>query len=340
MRLLTGLLCGQSFGVTLIGDESLCRRPMQRVIEPLSAMGAKIGSNDGRPPLDLVGGIPLAAISYELPVASAQVKSALLLAGLYAAGETFITEPGVTRDHTERMLRSMGVELVGENGRIRMPGRQNLVATDIQVPADLSSAAFLIVAAAISTNCELQISNVGVNPTRSGVIQILREMGADIQLENTRLLGDEPVADLLVRSSQLHGIKVDAELVPLAIDEFPVLFVAAAAARGITRFSGIGELRVKESDRIDAMAKGLRNLGIHIKEDQETAEVHGGGFSAGTIESHGDHRIAMSFAVAATIASGAVLIKDVDAVDTSFPGFSACMNGIGFNITHPPATSP
>jgi 3-phosphoshikimate 1-carboxyvinyltransferase len=220
-----------------------------------------------------------------------------------------------------------------------MPGRQNLLATDIQVPADLSSAAFLIVAAAISTNCELLISNVGVNPTRSGVIRILREMGADIKLENTRLLGDEPVADLRVRSSQLHGIEVDPELVPLAIDEFPVLFIAAAAARGITRFSGIGELRVKESDRIDAMAKGLRNVGIHIKEDQETAEVHGGGISAGTIDCHGDHRIAMSFAVAATIASGAVHIKGVDAVDTSFPGFSACMNGIGVNITQPTAAT-
>jgi 3-phosphoshikimate 1-carboxyvinyltransferase len=340
MRLLMGLLCGQSFGVSLIGDESLSRRPMQRVIEPLSAMGAKIDSNDGRPPLDLIGGIPLAAISYALPVASAQLKSALLLAGLYADGETLITEPGVTRDHTERMLRSMGVKLVAENGRIRMPGRQSLIAEDIQVPADLSSAAFLIVAAIISTNCELQITNVGVNPTRSGVIQILREMGADIQLENTRLLGDEPVADLRVRSSQLRGIEVDPGLVSLAIDEFPVLFIAAAAAAGITRFSGIGELRVKESDRIDAMAKGLRNLGIHIDEDQDTAVVHGGSFSAGTIESHGDHRIAMSFAVAATIASGAIHIKDVDAVDTSFPGFSACMSGIGVNITQSMVMSP
>jgi len=213
-----------------------------------------------------------------------------------------------------------------------MPGRQSLIAKDIQVPADLSSAAFLIVAATISTNCELKITNVGVNPTRSGVIQILREMGADIQLENARLLGDEPVADLRVRSSQLRGIEVDPDLVSLAIDEFPVLFIAAAAAGGITRFSGIGELRVKESDRIDAMAKGLRNLGIPIDEDQDTAVVHGGNFCAGTIESHGDHRIAMSFAVAATIASGAIHIKDIDAVDTSFPGFSACMNGIGVNI--------
>jgi 3-phosphoshikimate 1-carboxyvinyltransferase len=333
MRLMAGLLCGQSFASSLKGDESLSGRPMQRIIEPLSAMGAIIDSNDGKPPLELAGGTELAAINYQLPVASAQVKSAILLAGLYAVGETFITEPAITRDHTERMLRSMGVSLNAENGRIRMPGQQILKAADIEVPGDLSSAAFLIVAALLAPNCELLIQNVGVNPTRSGVLQILREMGADIQMENARLFGDEPVVDLRVRSSVLKGIDVDSALVPLAIDEFPVLFIAAAAASGVTRFSGIGELRIKESDRIDAMAKGLRKLGITVNEKDDTAEVHGASFSAGTIDSHGDHRIAMSFAVAATIADDAVQIRNVDTVNTSFPGFSECMGTIGLNIT-------
>lgn len=340
MRLFAGLLSGQSFGTTLIGDQSLSSRPMQRVIEPLSAMGAKIGSVEGKPPLKLGGGAPLTAISYKLPVASAQVKSAILLAGLYASGETFITEPATTRDHTERMLRSMGVNLVSDNGRIRMPGQQGLEAKDIEVPGDLSSAAFLIVAALIAPDCDLLIQNVGVNPTRSGIIQILRQMGASIELENTRMFGDEPVADLRIRSSRLNGIEVDPALVSLAIDEFPVLFIAAAAARGVTRFSGIEELRVKESDRIDAMAQGLRTLGITVDETRDEAEVHGGHLSAGTIESQGDHRIAMSFAIAATIAQGAIHIKDVAAVDTSFPGFTACIGGLGVNITQTSAATP
>jgi len=333
MRLFAGLLCGQSFDTTLTGDESLSGRPMGRVIKPLSAMGGKIESTEGKPPLVVRGNNALVGISYPLPVASAQVKSAILLAGLYAEGETFITEPGITRDHTERMLRSMGVALSAENGRIRMAGKQRLQATDVTVPADLSSAAFLIVAALIAADCELLIENVGVNPTRNGVITILRDMGADIQLENTRMLGEEPVADLRVRSSILNGIDVDSALVPLAIDEFPVLFIAAAAAKGRTRFAEIAELRVKESDRLEVMARGLRRLGIEVEEGENWASVHGGNISGGTIDSHGDHRIAMAFAVAATRAEDAMLIKDVASVDTSFPGFETSLHSLGVNIT-------
>jgi len=333
MRLLTGLLAGQPFDTTLVGDESLSSRPMMRVIKPLSTMGAKIDSDAGTPPLTVHGGNALVGINYPLPIASAQVKSAILLAGLYAKGETFITEPAVTRDHTERMLRLMGATLVAENGRIRMPGEQSLQAINVAVPADLSSAAFLMVAALIAPDCELTIPNVGVNPTRNGVIAILRNMGADIQLENARLLGEEPVADIRVASSKLHGIDVDPALVPLAIDEFPVLFIAAAAASGTTRFTDIGELRVKESDRIDSMVRGMRALGISVDEGADVVAVEGGRFSAATIDSRGDHRIAMSFAIAATCADAAVQINNVATVDTSFPGFSACLRSLGVNIT-------
>lgn len=333
MRLFAGLLSGQAFDTTLVGDDSLSSRPMQRVIKPLTAMGADIGSDAGTPPLTVHGGNALVGINYRLPVASAQVKSAILLAGLYAKGETFITEPGITRDHTERMLRSMGATLFAENGQIRLAGEQSLRAVNVQVPADLSSAAFLIVAALIAPECELLIQNVGVNPTRNGVIGILQQMGADIGLENARMLGEEPVADIRVRSSDLHGIDVDPALVPLAIDEFPVLFIAAAAASGTTRFTDIGELRVKESDRIDAMLRGLRALGIGVEEEQDDVAVHGGHFSGTTIDSRGDHRIAMSFAVAATQADSAVQIKNVATVDTSFPGFRSCLGSLGVDIT-------
>lgn len=333
MRLFAGLLSGQSFDSTLTGDDSLSGRPMNRVIKPLSAMGAIIGSDEGTPPLTVQGGKSLVGINYRLPVASAQVKSAILLAGLYAKGETFLTEPGITRDHTERMLRSMGVRLDAGDGRICLPGEQSLRATRVQVPADLSSAAFLMVAALIAPDCELLMENVGVNPTRNGVIAILRQMGGEIILEDARMLGEEPVADIRVRSSELHGIDVDPALVPLAIDEFPILFIAAAAASGTTRFTGIGELRVKESDRIDAMVRGLRALGMTVEERPDDVAIQGGDFSATTIDSRGDHRIAMSFAIAATRADAAVQIKDVATVDTSFPGFRACLQSLGINIT-------
>ena len=332
MRLLTGILSGQSFTSVLTGDESLTSRPMQRVISPLGLMGASIDSNDGRPPLTVRGKVPLAGIDYTLPVASAQVKSALLLAGLYADGVTTVKEPAVTRDHTERMLISMGANVESANGRISITGNQVLRGSDIRVPADLSSASFVILATLLAKQADVLIQGVGVNPTRTGVIDILQAMGADIRLENARLYGEEPVADIRVRSSTLHGGPVDARLVSLAIDEFPALFVAAAAAKGSTEFSGIAELRVKESDRIASMATGLRILGIRVDESDDGAVVHGGKFTGGRVDSQGDHRVAMSLAIAGTIAADTVTVNDVAAVNTSFPGFAACLAQLGVAI--------
>jgi 3-phosphoshikimate 1-carboxyvinyltransferase len=267
-----------------------------------------------------------------MPVASAQVKSAILLAGLYADGEVVVHEPAETRDHTERMLGTMGVNLsVGET-HIIMRGGQQPQAADIQVPADLSSAAFVMLAAILSSDAEVTITDVGVNPTRTGVIEILKAMGANIIIQNVRLFGEEPVADLTVRSSSLQGVDVDPAKVSLAIDEFPVLFVAAACAEGKTTFSGIGELRVKESDRIAAMAEGLRALSVAVDETEDGAVIHGGKLYGGKVDSYGDHRIAMSFAIAGSVAEWAVQISDTDTVGTSFPGFAECMQSLGIDI--------
>jgi 3-phosphoshikimate 1-carboxyvinyltransferase len=333
MRLMAGLLSAQSFDSVLTGDPSLTGRPMRRVIDPLQRMGARIHSSDGCPPLRINGNPSLRAIEYELPIASAQVKSAILIAGLYAEGSTCVIEPAVTRDHTERMLQSMGADMeVVEDRRISIRGGRELQGRSIRVPADLSSAAFVILAAVLAEDANVLIENVGVNPTRTGVIDILQQMGADISMENPRMLGEEPIADIRVRSSQLQGGPVDPDLVSLAIDEFPVLFVAAAAAAGETVFSGIAELRVKESDRIKAMADGLRILGVRVEESLDGAVVHGGTIGGGTVESQGDHRIAMSLAVAGSIARGPVTVRNVAAVDTSFPGFSACLRSIGIDV--------
>ena len=339
MRLLAGVLAGQVFSATLTGDTSLTGRPMQRVITPLSRMGADIGSRDGKPPLRIRGNPRLKGIDYTLPMASAQVKSAVLLAGLYARGRTTVTEPAVTRDHTERMLRAMGVPVDAREGRISLEGPVRLRARPVSVPADLSSAAFIILAALLADRADVLIRNVGVNPTRTGVLDILRAMGAAITLESSRELGGEPVADIRVRSSRLRGIEVDPSLVSLAIDEFPVLFVAAGAADGVTRFTGVGELRVKESDRIAAMAAGLRALGISVEEFDDGAVVRGGRFSGGEVQSYGDHRIAMSLAVAGTVADGPVQVRDVASVETSFPGFMACLAGTGADIRCTPEES-
>jgi 3-phosphoshikimate 1-carboxyvinyltransferase len=333
MRLFSGLLCGQPFTTVLAGDASLMRRPMGRVIEPLKQMGAGIDSGNGLPPLTIHGGRKLRGIRYVLPVASAQVKSAVLLAGLYADGDTSVIEPAPTRDHTERMLQFLGVSLQVENGRIRMPGRQSVRSADIDVPGDLSSAAFVMLAALIAEDCEVRLEGVGMNPTRHGVVEILRQMGAAIGIENCTSRGLEPVADIHVRSSSLRGIEVDPALVSLAIDEFPVLFVAAAAARGDTRFAGIGELRVKESDRISAMAEGLRRLGIPVQEFDDGALIRGGAFTGGVVDSHGDHRVAMSLAVAGTVARSSVTVMNTDTVDTSFPGFVECLRAVGADIS-------
>jgi 3-phosphoshikimate 1-carboxyvinyltransferase len=332
MRLMTGLLSGQAFDSELTGDASLTGRPMGRVIKPLGAMGAVIDSSDGCPPLKIHGREALQAIHYDMPVASAQVKSAILLAGLYADGVTSVTEPAITRDHTERMLRAMGADVSSSDGHIRVAGGQELHACETRVPGDLSSAAFVILAVLLSENAEVVIRSVGVNPTRTGVLDILQGMGADITLENPRSVSQEPLADIRVRSSKLRGRKVDPALVSLAIDEFPVLFVAAAAADGTTTFSGIEELRVKESDRIAAMSAGLRKMGITVDESADGAVIHGGEFASATVDSFGDHRIAMSFAVAGASADGPVIINDVAAVDTSFPGFAALMASLGQSV--------
>lgn len=332
MRLMAGVLAGQEFTTTLTGDESLTGRPMRRIISPLSEMGVSIESRDGKPPLEIHGNREIRPIDYRMPMASAQVKSAVLLAGLYAEGKTTVREPATTRDHSERMLEAMGVRVDAEDGAISLVGRQTLHGSPIRVPADLSSAAFVILSALLAEGSDLLIRNVGVNPTRTGVIDILQSMGAQITLENVRVFGMEPVADIRVTASDLQGIVVDPALVSLAIDEFPVLFIAAAAASGRTVFSGLAELRVKESDRISAMADGLRALGVNVEESADGAVVHGGRFGAGEVQSFGDHRVAMSLAVAATVADGPVTVNDVGAVETSFPGFDNCLQDIGVDI--------
>jgi 3-phosphoshikimate 1-carboxyvinyltransferase len=331
MRLLTGLLAGQSFDTVLVGDSSLMKRPMERVATPLRQMGAVIETTDGKPPVRISGGRGLQGADHQLKVASAQVKSAILLAGLYARGGTSVTEPAVTRDHTERMLRAFGVEVAVEGRRTSLtPGI--LRGTRIDVPADFSSAAFFIVAATLAGESPLVIRNVGVNPTRTGLLEILRLMGGRIGFRNERLAGDEPVADLVVEPAPLRGIAVPPELVPLAIDEFPALFVAAALAEGETLVSGAAELRVKESDRIGVMAEGLQALGADVRALPDGMRIRGGRLSGGAIDSHGDHRIAMSFAVAAACAQGPVRILDVANVATSFPGFPEAARAAGLHI--------
>jgi len=339
MRLLAGLLAGQEFDSELTGDQSLCSRPMGRVIKPLRLMGAQIeGAASDRPPLSIRGVGKLQGIHYELPMASAQVKSCVLLAGLYADGTTSVTEPATTRDHTERMLRGFGCPVQRDAaGVISVQGGSRLQASDIEVPADISSAAFLLVAASIAPGSELTLSHVGINPTRIGVLNILRLMGADIELIDEREVGGEPVADMVVRYAKLRGIDIPAEDIPLAIDEFPVLFVAAACAEGRTVLRGAEELRVKESDRIAAMAEGLQTLGVQCEVLEDGIIIDGfgaeGSFGGGSVRSHHDHRIAMSFAVAALRASEAIRVRGVDNVATSFPGFDALVRGLGLQIS-------
>ena len=333
MRLLCGLMAGQAFDTELTGDASLCSRPMGRVIDPLTAMGARIESTDGgRPPLVVHGGQSLKGIHYPLPMASAQVKSCVLLAGLYSEGTTSVTEPAPTRDHTERMLRGFGYAVDSSAGQISLQGGGNLRACDIDVPADISSAAFFLVAASIAPGSDLLLTHVGINPTRTGVINILLLMGADISLENEGEVGGEPVADLRVRYAPLKGIDIPAEQVPLAIDEFPVLFIAAACAEGRTTLRGAEELRVKESDRIAAMAEGLTTLGVVNEVLDDGIVIEGGAISGGVIHTYHDHRIAMSFAIAALCARDEITVLDCDHVATSFPGFDELARGLGLRL--------
>ena len=337
MRLLCGLLSGQLFNTSLTGDGSLSGRPMRRVTEPLAEMGAVIGTTEtGTAPLNVCGDQPLRGIQFDMPVASAQVKSCLLLAGLYAKGRTCVTEPAPTRDHTERMLTGFGyaVERIGAMACVEGGGK--LIATPVEVPADISSAAFFMVGASISEGSDIVLQHVGVNPTRIGVINILRQMGADITLSNEREVGGEPVADIRVRSAPLKGIVIPEDQVPLAIDEFPVLFVAAACAEGETVLTGAKELRVKESDRIQVMADGLHILGVDAQPTEDGMVIQGGGancqLGSGRVESHDDHRIAMAFSMAALRASGPVVINNCANVNTSFPGFVESAQKVGLKI--------
>jgi len=333
MRLLTGLLAGQSFDSTLIGDASLSKRPMRRVTDPLARMGAQIDTQDGLPPLRVHGGRPLHGIRYELPVASAQVKSALLLAGLYAEGSTEVIEPHPTRDYTERMLAAFGWPIEFSPGYAKLEGGHRLRATDVVVPADFSSAAFFLVAASVVPGSVLRLPSVGLNPRRTGLLEALRLMGADITIEKQSESGGEVIGDLIVRHAPLHGVELPEALVPDMIDEFPALFIAAAVAHGRTVVRGAAELRVKESDRIATMAAGMRTLGVRIEETPDGAIIDGGAIGAGAVDSHGDHRIAMSFAVAGLLAKGEVTIRDCANVATSFPGFMELANGCGFALS-------
>jgi 3-phosphoshikimate 1-carboxyvinyltransferase len=337
MRLFTGLLSAQAFDSRLIGDASLMKRPMERVAQPLREMGADVRTRLGKPPVDIGGGRGLHGIEYRMPVASAQVKSAILLAALYAGSATTVIAPAVNRDHSERMLESCGVRIDTDGLRTTLHPPQRLSNQRLNVPGDFSSAAFFIVAGLLgAAPGGLLIQNVGLNPTRTGLLDVLRSMGGDIEVQNPRQSGAEPVADLLIRASELRGVRMPAALVPLAIDELPVLFVAAACASGETVVTGAEELRVKESDRIAAMSAGLQSLGVahEVLPDGMRIEGRGEGpaFSGGEIDSFGDHRIAMSFAVASLRAAAPIAILDVANVATSFPGFVGLARSVGLDL--------
>ncbi|MBQ14548.1 MAG: bifunctional prephenate dehydrogenase/3-phosphoshikimate 1-carboxyvinyltransferase [Gammaproteobacteria bacterium] len=334
MRLMCGLLAAQPFDSELIGDESLSTRPMNRIAEPLREMGAVIETTaEGTPPL-CIHGQSLNGIEYKMPIASAQVKSCLLLAGLYGQGETRVHEPGPCRDHTERMLAGFAYPISSgiQEGLTVLEGGHELTATDIEIPADISSSAFFLVAAAITPGAHLLLRHVGTNPTRIGIVNLLRLMGADIQFSNESNIGTEPVVDITVKYAPLHGIEIPAEQIPLAIDEFPVLFIAAACASGDTVLHGAEELRVKESDRIDAMATGLATLGIETETFADGIRITGGSIGGGEVDSRADHRIAMAFTVAALRAESPILIKNCANVATSFPGFVELASSVGIQL--------
>jgi 3-phosphoshikimate 1-carboxyvinyltransferase len=337
MRLFMGLLAGQGVPATLVGDSSLMKRPMERVARPLREMGARIDTSGGLPPVVIHANAPLQGIDYTLPMASAQVKSAILLAGLNARGTTRVTEPAPTRDHTERMLESFGVQLERDGAQVSLRGGQQLVGTKVQVPGDISSAAFFMVAGCLGASDGLTIRGVGVNPTRTGLIDMLRLMGADITVTPVAAAGAEPLADITVRARPLHGVVLPPELVPLAIDELPVFFIAAACAEGQTLVTGAAELRVKESDRLAVMAEGLAAVGVRCELLPDGMRIQGGGLRGGRVHSHGDHRIAMAFAIAATRATEPIHIEDVANVGTSFPGFPAMARSVGLQIEAVPA---
>ncbi|MDT8319217.1 MAG: 3-phosphoshikimate 1-carboxyvinyltransferase [Xanthomonadales bacterium] len=328
MRLLAGVLAAQPFSSELTGDASLSRRPMRRIVQPLTMMGAVIETaENARPPLRIRGNPALTGIDYVSPVASAQVKSCLLLAGLYAAGRTTVTEPRLSRDHTEKMLPSFGVELLGTCG---VRGGSRLSAASIRVPADISSAAFFLAAACLVPGSDLLLRDVGLNATRDGVIDTLRAMGAKIDVGNRRLFGEEPVGDLHVRyAGRLQGIDIPVERVPALIDELPVIMALAAACEGCTRLRGAAELRVKESDRLAVMAAGLSAMGVSLREYEDGIDIEGGPIHAADVNGAGDHRCAMSFCVLGQVAPGPLRVAGAEHIGTSYPGFVADLTSVG-----------
>ena len=334
IRLLTGILAGLNLSARLDGDESLRRRPMKRIATPLRKMGAIVNlRKEDFPPIDIISSKRLEAIEYTLPVASAQVKSAVIFASLFANGTSVIRELTRTRDHTERMLAQFGVDLRVEGKEIKIQGCRELRPVDLEIPGDLSSAAFFIVAAIIAQSGGVKIKGVGLNPTRDGAITILKEMGAKIHIENKRLLGNEPVADILAFPSVLNGIVIDEKLVASAIDEFPILFVAAACARGETQLTGAEELRHKESNRLVTMATNLRRLGISVELFKDGLTISGGDFKSGEIDAEGDHRVAMAFAVASLRAEGVITIDNGAEINTSFPNFFDVAETLGLRLS-------
>ena len=335
VRLLSGLLSAQNFSSRLIGDESLMKRPMSRIINPLQKMNAKINCTDlGTLPIKIEGGQKIEGIEYELPIFSAQLKSCLLLAGLYAEGTTKIIENTATRDHTERMLANFSHSVIKKGNQISIKKADRLIGCEIIVPGDFSSAAYFIVAAILTPNSNIILENVGVNPTRNAMIKIMKLMGADVELKNERLESGEPVATIYAKTSKLTGIDIPEELVPVAIDELPIILVAAACAKGKTRLSGAAELRVKESDRIQSMLDGFISLGIKVKALEDGMIIEGGQYNGGVINSNDDHRIAMAFSIAGIIAKAPIIINSCKNVATSFPEFIDTAKHLGMNIDY------
>ncbi len=332
IRLLTGLLAAQPFDSELSGDQSLRNRPMERIQRPLIEMGADIVTHNGRAPIVVHGGRSLKGIRYEMPIASAQLKTSLLLAGFYASGETTVIEPFTTRDHTERLLTAFSYPIQKSDNMVSINSHGTCIGTDIRVPGDLSSAAFLIVAATIIPGSKLLIRDVGLNPTRTGILEILWQMGSKIEIRNKRLFGEEVVADLYVEYAPLEGIEINSSLVPLAIDEFPIIFIAAAVAKGQTRLQGANELRNKESDRIASMVTGLQQLGIDAKDFEDGIHINGGVLQGGVVDSFEDHRVAMAFTIAGAIAKNPVHIHNCAHVATSFPNFVNTANAVRMNV--------
>ena len=335
VRLLSGLLSAQNFSSQLIGDESLMKRPMFRIINPLQKMNAKINCTDlGTLPIKIEGGQKIEGIEYELPIFSAQLKSCLLLAGLYAEGTTKIIENMATRDHTERMLANFSHSVIKKGNQISIKKADRLIGCEIIVPGDFSSAAYFIVAAILTPNSNIILENVGVNPTRNAMIKIMKLMGADVELKNERLESGEPVATIYAKTSKLIGIDIPEELVPVAIDELPIILVAAACAKGKTKLSGAAELRVKESDRIQSMLDGFISLGIKVKALEDGMIIEGGQYNGGVINSNDDHRIAMAFSIAGIIAKAPIIINSCKNVATSFPEFVDTAKHLGMNIDY------